>query len=74
MKNLIKKILKNDNLKVGVYSLGFFSMIYIFNNIANIYNMGTLHKMICIFSISFTHVFFIPLFSFFDRNLKDLHN
>lgn len=73
MKNLIKNILKNDNLKVGFYSLGFFFMLYIFNNIADIYNMGILHRVICIFSISFSYVFCIPLFSLFDRNLKDLH-
>ena len=60
-----------DYIKIIVCCLGFFILISIFNSIADIYSMGTLHRSICILSISFTHIFFTPLFDLFNKNLKN---
>ena len=66
---LMKKLLKNDTFKVFLYSLGFCTLMFIFNNIADIYNMSTIHRCISILSISFTHVFFVPLYILFNKEL-----
>ena len=48
----MKKLLKNDTFKVFLYSLCFCTLIYIFNNIADIYNMSALHRFICVLTPS----------------------
>ena len=65
----MKNIFNNNGFRFFIYGLGFSILISIFNNIADIYNMSTLHRCISILSISFTHIFFVPLFDLFKREL-----
>lgn len=63
-------MLKNDLIKIVICSLGFCFLLLIFNNIADLYEMSTFHRVISIFIISLTHAFFQPLFFLFDKELK----
>jgi len=47
----------NKYFKIIINCLGFMMLITIFNNICNLYNMSSLHRVICIFAISFSHIF-----------------
>ena len=58
----------NKYVKITINCIGFLSLITIFNNICNIYGMLTLHRVICIFAISFSNIFSIPLFLMFENN------
>ncbi len=62
--------IKSNNLKVVLYSLGFFTLISIFNSIAAMYNMSTFHRMISILAISCSHLFFVPLFTILKNDFK----
>lgn len=61
MKNLTKIIL---------YSLGFMVLIYIFNTVADIYNMSIFHRVISIFSISGSITLSVPLHFLLKEEFK----
>ena len=56
-------------LYILFYCLGFSLFILFFNSICNIYNMTTLHRVLCILSISFSQIFNSSLFGLFDREI-----
>lgn len=58
----------NKYFKIIVNCIGFVLLITIFNNICNLYGMSTLHRVICILAISFSHIFTMPLFAMFENN------
>ena len=47
----------NNDIKIIINCLGFMLLITIFNNICNLYNISTLHRIISIFTISFSNIF-----------------
>ena len=47
----------NNDIKIIVNCMAFMLLITIFNNICNLYNVTTLHRIVFIFSISFSNIF-----------------
>lgn len=58
----------NKYFKIVINCLSFMLLITIFNNICNLYNMSSFHRVISIFAISFSHIFTTRLFLMFDKD------
>ena len=61
----------NKNLNLIISFVVYFISIMIFNYICNMYNMTTLHRIICLISVMFSYTFMQPLFLMFEDIKKD---
>lgn len=55
--HLLFRIENSKYIQIIINCLGFMLLITIFNNICNLYNISTLHRIISIFTISFSNIF-----------------
>ena len=58
----------NKYLKVVICSIVYFVSIMIFNYICNLYNMTTLHRILCLILIIVSYTFMQPLLLMFQNN------
>lgn len=63
--------MKNKNfLYMILYGLGICVLTVVFNLIFNMYQVTTLHRVICIITISFSTALYVPFYKLF---FKELH-
>ena len=63
--------MKNNNfLYMILYGLGICVLTVVFNLIFNMYQVTTLHRVICIITISFSTALYVPFYKLF---FKELH-
>lgn len=65
--HLLFRIENSKYIQIVINSFGFMFLINIFNNICNLYNMSSSHRIICIFAISFSHIFTTRLYSMYKH-------
>lgn len=64
--------MKNKNfLYLVLYGLGICVLTVVFNLIFNMYQVTTLHRIVCIITISISTVLYIPFYRLF---FAELHN
>lgn len=62
--------MKNKNfLYMILYGLGICALTVVFNLIFNIYQVTTLHRVICIMAIGFSTALYVPFYKLFFAEL-----
>lgn len=66
----MKKLLKNNTLKVFLFTFAFFLILSVFNSIADVYCINMLDRFLIVLSITLGQSFFNPIM---DSLKKELH-